>query len=88
MGFGKIIDELIRRVYMNNMNDDLWIFAYGSLIWNPGFDYLERRVGYVEGWVRKFHQSSDDHRGQPSFPGRVVTLESSNQEVCWGIAFC
>lgn len=63
-----------------------WVFAYGSLIWRPGFDVAERRVGYIEGWRRRFWQGSTDHRGTPEAPGRVVTLESSQNARCWGLA--
>lgn len=32
----------------------LWVFSYGSLIWNPGFDFDERIVGFIKGYQRVF----------------------------------
>ena len=52
----------------------LAIFAYGSLLFRPGFDYLERRRAVALGYARSFSQASPDHRGTPEQPGRVVTL--------------
>ncbi len=52
----------------------LWLFGYGSLIWNPGFAYAERRKATLQGWRLRFWQGSEDHRGTPESPGRVATL--------------
>jgi len=53
----------------------LAIFGYGSLLFRPGFSYLERRRAAVTGYVRSFSQASPDHRGTRERPGRVVTLK-------------
>ena len=52
----------------------VWLFGYGSLIWNPGFAYAERRKAVLRGWSLRFWQGSEDHRGTPESPGRVATL--------------
>ena len=64
-----------------------WIFGYGSLIWRPDIEYLERHPARLPGWQRRFWQGSHDHRGTPDAPGRVVTLISSPGAVCHGMAY-
>ena len=65
----------------------LWLFGYGSLIWRPDFEYISRKVAYVDGWMRRFWQGSHDHRGTPQAPGRVVTLIPQAGERCGGMAY-
>ena len=51
---------------------DLWVFGYGSLMWNPGFDYLERRIARLDGFERRFALTSRHYRGTPEKPGLVL----------------
>lgn len=63
----------------------LWIFAYGSLMWNPGLAFVAKRVGTVYGYHRNFCLWSRINRGTPDRPGLVLTLERGGS--CRGLAF-
>lgn len=67
-------------------HSELWLFAYGSILYKIDFEYIEKRPAHILGWERKFWQGSHDHRGTPSNPGRVVTLIESPAQRCDGIA--
>ena len=64
-----------------------WIFAYGSLIWRPGFDSSTVQPARLGGYERRFWQASHDHRGTPDLPGRVVTLAPIADGHCDGLAY-
>lgn len=66
-------------------NTDVWLFAYGSLIWNPIFKFVERRIGSVYGFHRRFCLWTPLGRGTPDNPGLVLGLDRGGS--CRGIAF-
>jgi cation transport protein ChaC len=66
---------------------DLWVFGYGSLLWNPGFPVAEARVARLKGWHRSFCMSSIHHRGTPDRPGLVLALDAAPGAHCDGLAF-
>jgi cation transport protein ChaC len=61
-----------------------WIFGYGSLIWDPGFEPLEQRLGQVHGYHRAFCIRSTRYRGTPERPGVVLGLDRGGS--CIGVA--
>lgn len=64
---------------------DLWVFGYGSLIWNPGFEAAEQRAATVHGYHRALKMWSRVNRGTPECPGLVFALLSGGS--CRGLAF-
>jgi len=68
-------------------SEPLYLFAYGSLIWRPGFAYEEAVSASVRGYERRFWQASHDHRGTAELPGRVVTMVAVPDGRCEGIAY-
>jgi len=68
------------------MPDTLWIFGYGSLIWNPGFAHGATRIARLDGYERSFCMRSIHHRGTPGAPGLVLALDEG-PGACQGVAF-
>lgn len=66
----------------------MWVFGYGSLVWNPGFDTVERVIARLPGYRRSFCMRSIHHRGTPEEPGLVLALDRAADVACSGIALC
>ena len=64
---------------------DLWIFGYGSLMWDPGFPYLRSSPALVRGYHRRFCVYSRRWRGTAEEPGLVLGLDRGG--TCHGMAF-
>lgn len=65
---------------------DLWVFGYGSLVWNPGIAVAETRMARLDGYRRRFCMWSIHHRGSEADPGLVLALEAHAGAVCQGLA--
>jgi len=63
----------------------LWVFGYGSLIWHPGFPFVESRTGRVHGHHRALCVWSWEYRGTVDAPGLVLGLDRGGS--CTGVAF-
>lgn len=65
----------------------LWVFGYGSLLWNPGFSPVEAVTARLDGYHRSFCMLSIHHRGTETQPGLVLALDSAEKASCTGVAF-
>ena len=64
---------------------DAWLFAFGSLIWNPACAAAERQPAVVHGWHRSFCMRITRYRGSPEQPGLMMSLDRGG--LCRGIAY-
>lgn len=59
----------------SNDGESLWVFGYGSLMWNPGFPFVEDLYGRIYGYHRCLCVLSTTYRGTPKTPGLVLGLD-------------
>jgi glutathione-specific gamma-glutamylcyclotransferase len=65
--------------------EDVWVFAYGSLIWNPIVTHVERRAGTITGYHRRFCLRVALGRGTPKQPSLTLGLDRGGR--CRGVVF-
>lgn len=59
--------------------EDLWVFGYGSLMWNPALTVTESRPALVKGWTRSFCLQLIIGRAMPDKPGLMLAIEPGDQ---------
>ncbi len=64
----------------------MWVFGYGSLVWNPGFDVAQQKIATLPDYARSFCMRSIHHRGTVEAPGLVLALDESHGARCQGVA--
>lgn len=90
IGAFKALDPEIREANRRNMlagvppDEDVWIFAYGSLMWNPAFICEEQVTGRIYGFHRHFCLWSRIGRGSPENPGLILAIDFGGS--CRGVA--
>ena len=81
--------DVIRHVMLKGTaGRDLWVFAYGSLMWNPAMHTAERRAGVIHGYHRRFCLLMSGGRGTVEKPGLMLGLDrgGSCRGIVWRIA--
>ena len=68
-------------------NEEVWVFGYGSLIWNPQLNYIDKKVISLQGLQRSFCLQSSIGYGTRETPGLMLIVEENENAVCSGVAF-
>lgn len=82
--------ETAVRVDIDRLRDaegEVWVFGYGSLMWNPGFRFVERRAAWLDGYARRFCMWSMHYRGTEAAPGLVLGLAADSGAFTRGVGF-
>lgn len=67
--------ETVTTIISRHGPGSIWVFAYGSLLWNPGFAFTERSAATLRGWHRAFCMKLSRFRGSPEQPGLMLGLD-------------
>jgi cation transport protein ChaC len=78
-------DAEVERYVATAPAGDFWIFAYGSLIWNPATEFDAERIAVARGWHRNFCLFDQRFRGNPRQPGLMLCLDRGG--TCRGVAY-
>lgn len=73
------LERSLARAWDTRPDGAIWVFAYGSLMWNPLFEFQDRQTATLDGWHRSFCLHSVCGRGSLERPGRVLALEPGGQ---------
>lgn len=65
--------------------DDVLVFGYGSLMWNPAIEHIGAERAHVHGWSRRFCLRMVLGRGSPEYPGLMLALDRGGS--CYGLVF-
>ena len=84
--------EATRRALLGDLiaaQHDIWIYGYGSLMWDPGFHFSEVRLAHLHGYQRRFTYWTRIARGTRERPALMLTLEKQSDDTCCstGLAF-
>jgi glutathione-specific gamma-glutamylcyclotransferase len=71
--------------FLTDVGGELWVFAYGSLMWRPDFEFAEQRPATLRGWHRRFCLWQWRFRGTPETPGLMLALDRGGS--CVGMAY-
>src|SRR4030095_11513177 len=76
-------DQLLSTLLSTRPASPVWVFAYGSLLWKPGFAHIEEVPGRLIGWHRSFCFSQKRCRGTPDRPGLMLSFDRGGE--CCGL---
>ncbi|UJW77311.1 gamma-glutamylcyclotransferase [Rhizobium sp. SL42] len=77
------LDELVCKVEQEVDGEDIWVFAYGSLMWNPGFEVAASEEAVAHGWHRAFSLRIERLRATSDAPGLMLALRPGGS--CQGV---
>ena len=81
----ELLQSLNKTLQEQPKNQPIWVFGYGSLIWNPMLEYVDKQPALIRGYHRGFYCWSRINRGSPENPGLVLALDHGGS--CRGIAY-
>ena len=77
-------ESLAQTLSQKPKRQDVWVFGYGSLLWNPIIDVVKKKIGTVYGYRRRFCMVAPTGRGTRDHPGLVLALDAGG--CCQGVA--
>jgi cation transport protein ChaC len=79
---------LVKTLAEHDPAEDLYVFGYGSLIWNPAFHFVSKLPATLHGWHRRFCLRLLAGRGAPETPGLMLALRRPRSSAFFGAGRC